>query len=122
MLEEVRNRMQQYDDAKDVHRFQLILDASDIFIKELPQGVTNTPELRLGIELLRHLISVTMITSLHQYEYNYDLQDEILYKKLAVFRRCIPESHKELRGFTEMLVGMRENEMDEILKTWGNNK
>jgi hypothetical protein len=38
-----------------------------------------------------------------------------LIKKLAVFRACIPESYKELRGLTEMLVGMGENEMNEII-------
>jgi hypothetical protein len=77
--------------------------------------VTNEIELKLGTELLRELMSVTLVTSLHQYEYNYDLQNDILYKKLAVFRLCIPESHSSLRGFTEMLVGMKENELDSLI-------
>jgi hypothetical protein len=117
MLEEVKNKIEQYEKLNDVHQFQLILDASKIFIQSLPMGVTNTLELNLGIELFKKLMSVTMVTSLHQYEYNYDLQNEILYKKLAVFRLCIPDTHKDLRGLTEMLVGMKENEMNDILKT-----
>jgi hypothetical protein len=80
------------------------------------KGVKSESELKIGVELFRKLMSVTMVTSLHQYEYNYDLQNEILYKKLAVFRLCIPETHKVLRGLTEMLVGMSENEMDEIIQ------
>jgi hypothetical protein len=116
MIEEVKSKIEQYKRLKDIHQFQLILDGASIFIKSLPNGVTNEGELNIGIELLRELISVTMVTSLHQYEYNYDLQNEILYKKLAVFRLCIPNSHRELRGLTESLVGMKENEMDEIIK------
>ncbi|UUV20445.1 hypothetical protein [Paenimyroides aestuarii] len=116
MLEEVKIKLEQYEILNDIHQFKLILDASKIFIDCLPNGVTNTSELNLGIELFRKLMSITMVTSLHQYEYNYDLQNDILYKKLAVFRLCIPESHKNLRGLTEMLVGMRENEMDDIIK------
>jgi hypothetical protein len=117
MLAEVTNKIEQYQTLNDVHQYQLILDASTVFIKALPLGVTNQGELSIGIELFRKLTSVTMITSLHQYEYDYDLQNDILYKKLAVFRLCIPDSHKGLRGLTEMLVGMQENEMDEIIKT-----
>lgn len=114
---EVRNKIDNYIKANDVHQFQLILDASTIFIKSFPKGVDSQSDLKIGIELFRHLMSVTMITSLHQYEYNYDLQNEILYKKIAVFRACIPDSHKELRGITETLVGMKENEMDDIIPT-----
>jgi hypothetical protein len=117
MLQEVQNKISQYYSAKDIHQFQLILDAATIFIRVLPKGVNDESELQLGIDLFRCLMSITMVTSLHQYEYNYDLQNEILYKKIAVFRLCIPDTHKSLRGLTEMLVGMKENEMDEIMKT-----
>ena len=113
MLKEVENKIKEYGNLNDVHQFQLILDASKMFIDALPNGANNESELNLGVELFRKLVCITMVTSLHQYEYNYDLQNEILYKKLAVFRLCIPE---KLRGLTEMLVGMRENEMDEIVK------
>lgn len=116
MLEEVKNKIEQYKSLNDIYQFQLILDASAIFIKSLPIGVNNQAELEIGVELFRKLMSVTMVTSLHQFEYNYELQNEILYKKLAVFRLCIPESHKELRGLTEMLVGMKESEIDDIIK------
>jgi len=109
MLQEVKNKIEEYQSLKDVHQYQLILDSASLFIKALPNGVTNDSELELGTELLRELMSVTMVTSLHQYEYNYDLQNDILHKKIAVFRRCIPETHSILRGFTEMLVGMKEN-------------
>ena len=117
MIEEVKSKIHQYKELKDIHQFQLILDSASVFIKSLPNGVTNKSELNLGIDLFRELMSVTMVSSLHQYEYNYDLQNEILYKKLAVFRLCIPDSHKELRGLTEMFVGMKENEMDEIISS-----
>lgn len=118
MLQEIQNKINQYKSANDIHQFQLILDAATLFIKDLPKGVNDESELLLGIDLLRCLMSVTMVTSLRQYEYNYDLQNEILYKKLIVFRLCIPDSHKQLRGLTEMLIGMKENEMDEIIKTF----
>ncbi len=116
MLKEIENKIKEYENLNDVYQFQLILDASKMFIDALPNGANNESELNLGVELFRKLVSITMVTSLHQYEYNYDLQNEILYKKLAVFRLCIPEKCKKLRGLTEMLVGMRENEMDEIVK------
>ncbi len=117
MLVKAEQKLQEYIEKNDIHQFNLILDAASNFIKSLPHGVTNVNEFDLGIKLLRALVSVTLVTSLHQYEYNYDLQNEILYKKLAVFRLCIPETHKELRGLTETLVGMRENEMEQILKS-----
>jgi hypothetical protein len=115
MLEEIKKKIEVYQNLKDVHQYQLILDSANLFIKAFPNGVTNEIELKLGTELLRELMSVTLVTSLHQYEYNYDLQNDILYKKLAVFRLCIPESHSSLRGFTEMLVGMKENELDSLI-------
>ncbi|HPD96389.1 MAG: hypothetical protein H6537_02980 [Bacteroidales bacterium] len=118
MLEEIQNKISKYERANDIHQFQLILDAATIFIKTFHEGVKDNSELQLGIDLFKFLTSITMVTSLHQYEYNYDLQNEILYKKLAVFRLCIPDTHKQLRGLTEMLVGMKENEMDEIIKTF----
>ena len=112
---EIKSKIDEYVTANDVHQFQLILDASTIFIKSFPNGVISQSDLKLGIELFRRLISVTMVTSLRQYENDYNLQNQILYKKLAVFRACIPESHKELRGLTEMLVGMSENELSKII-------
>ncbi|ELY1993127.1 hypothetical protein SL054_002497 [Flavobacterium psychrophilum] len=117
MLEKIKYKIEEYKKVNDVHQYQLILDASTIFIKSYSNGVSNESELNLGVELLRNLISVTMVTSLHQYEYNYELQNEILYKKIAVFRLCIPSSHGILRGFTETFVGMKENEMNEIILT-----
>jgi len=116
MLEDAKCKINKYTQKNDVHQFRLVLDAATIFIKFLPKGVSNELELNLGLEIFKNLISVTMVTSLHQYEYAYDLQNEILYKKLAVFRCCIPQSCKELRGLTETLVGMQENEMEEIIK------
>jgi len=117
MIEKIRNKIDDYVNANDVHKFQLILDASSIFIKSFPNGITSQSDLKIGIELFKQLVSVTMVTSLHQYEHNYDLQNEILYKKIAVFRTCIPDTHKDLRGLTEMLVGMDENEMNKIIPT-----
>ena len=117
MSEEIKYKIEEYKKVNDVHQYQLILDAATGFIKLYSNGVSNESELNLGIELLRNLISVTMVTSLHQYEYNYDLQNEILYKKIAVFRLCIPSSHANLRGLTETFAGMQENEMNEIIPT-----
>lgn len=117
MIEEIKNKINDYVSANDVHKFQLILDASSLFIQSFPNGVTSHSDLKIGVELFKQLVSVTMVTSLYQYEHNYDLQNEILYKKLAVFRTCIPDTHKDLRGLTEMLVGMGENEMDKITPT-----
>ena len=117
MLNKIEININEYLKAKDLHQYKLILDAASIFIKSFPNGVNNDYELTLGIDLFRQLVSITMIASLHQYEYNYDLQNEILYKKLAVFRICIPSSHSKLRKLTEMLVGMKEGEMDLIIPT-----
>lgn len=116
MLEKVQKLIDKYDYLNDVDQYKLILEAASIFIKTLPNGISNNSEFEIGIRLFKKLNEITMITSLHQYEYDYDLQNEILYKKLAVFRLCIPEEYKKLRGLTETLVGMKENKMDIILK------
>jgi len=117
MITEAKKKIEEYETKNDVHQFKLVLDAASIFISSLTHGVSTESELEMGIRIYKNLLSVNMITSLHQYEYDYDLQNEILYKKLGVFRLCIPETHKALRGLTETLVGMSEGEMDPIIKT-----
>lgn len=117
MLQEVKDKIENYKKLNNIYQYQLILDAASTFIRNLPEGVNNDEELELGIELFELLMSITMISSLHEFEYNYDLQNEILYKKLAVFRTCIPQTHSKLRNLTEMLVGMKAGKMDEITRT-----
>jgi hypothetical protein len=108
-MNEIENKIDNYKSLNDVNHYKIILDAADLFILNYPNGVIDDLSLELGIKLLRELISLTYLGSLHQYEHNYDLQNEILFKKIKVFKLCIPESHSKLRGLTEMLVGMKEN-------------
>lgn len=111
MITEIQEKITQYKLLNDIHQYRLVLDAAELFIKSYKNGVKSHLELDLGIELFKQLISVNYICSLHQYEYDYALQNEILFKKIKVFKACIPESHSKLRGLTEMLVGMKENEL-----------
>jgi hypothetical protein len=41
MLTEVTNKSEQYQTLNDVHQYQLILDASTVFIKALPSHFTK---------------------------------------------------------------------------------
>lgn len=108
-MKEIKNKLEDFKKIDDIHQYQKLLDITDDFIAAFPSGVSNEIELDLGIDLLKELISLTYIGSLHQYEHNYKLQNEILKNKIKVFKLCIPESHAKLRGLTEMLLGMKEN-------------
>lgn len=108
-IKEIKEQISTFLELNDIHKFSLILDAADSFIKAFPSGVKNNDELKLGIDLIRQLADLSYIGSLREYEFNFDLQNEILHKKIKVFKLCIPESHKELRGLTELIMGMKEN-------------
>ncbi len=114
MITEIRNKIGEYNRVNDIHQYRIILDAANLFIENYPNGVVAELELDLGIELLRELITLEMISSLRQYEYNYALQTEIIRYKIKVFKLCIPSSHAKLRGLTEMLLGMKENSVDDL--------
>jgi hypothetical protein len=105
----IKEKIETFDNINDIHQYRIILDAADLFINSYAEGVTNKDELNLGISLLRELIGISMIGSLREYEFDYDLEREIRHKKIKVFKLCIPSSHEELRGLTEMLLGMKEN-------------
>ncbi len=53
MIKEVVSKIEQYTKLKDIHQYQLILDAARIFIKHVPDGVTNDAELDTGVVLLK---------------------------------------------------------------------
>lgn len=109
MIQEIRSQIAEFKNINDIHKFRMLLDTADLFINTYANGVTNESELDLGIELLRELISLTYIVSYKQYDGDFELEKEIRYKKIKVFKLCIPDSHAKLRGITELLVGMREN-------------
>lgn len=107
----IKNLIEKYKKEDNIKNYRLILDAADEFLKDFVNGVNSNEELELGILLLNELINLSYIGSLREYENNFDLQNEILSKKIRVFKKCIPESHAKLRGYTEMLIGMKENEL-----------
>jgi hypothetical protein len=98
-----------FKEKNDLHQYRILLNIADSFIQKYSNGVTNDSELDLGILLLRELISLTYLSSLRQYENDFDLDREIRHKKIKVFKLCIPSSHEKLRGITELLLGMKEN-------------
>lgn len=108
---EIKRKMDEYIQAQDIHQYRKMLDAADLFIKSYPNGIDNPNDLELGIALFKEMNSLEYITSLRQYENDTDLYREILIKKVKIFRACIPHSHDKLRGLTEMLIGMKENEL-----------
>lgn len=112
MIATIREKLAAYNSKNDVHQFRLILDGADLFIQSFPNGVQSEEDLNVGIELLRSLVSLSYLGSLREYENDFKLQNEIITKRIRVFKLCIPESHKQLRGMTELLVGMKENALN----------
>jgi hypothetical protein len=109
MLEEIKKRMEDYSSRNDIHQYRLMLDVADLFINHFGHGVKSELELEIGIDLFKQLVILNSIGSLREYEHNYELHKEIRHKMIRVFKRCIPESHKKLRGMTELLVGKKED-------------
>ena len=99
----VKDKLDKYDTADDIHQYQLVLDATKIFLEE-----KSSVNLKTGIRLFKTLNNLSYIGSLRQYENDYDLQNKILYARIRVFKACIPDTHIELRNLTETLVGMKE--------------
>jgi hypothetical protein len=111
MIDKINSKIEKYDLLDDIHEHRTLLDASDLFIQNYPSGVNSKEELLIGIKLVRKLVSLSFIASMPQYEHNYDLQNDILVSKVKVFKLCISESHSELRGLTELILGMKENSL-----------
>ncbi|ASS49379.1 MAG: hypothetical protein A3D31_03345 [Candidatus Fluviicola riflensis] len=111
MIEIIKSKIEAYNVKKDVHSFELILEAADIFIECRKNGSISDDEIELSRNLIIKLVEVSFIASIPQYEHDYKLQNRMLIKKKQVFKLSIPESHKEIRGLTEMLIGMKENEL-----------
>gem|GEM_PF-6679999 len=108
-LEQIKNRIYLFNSKNDIHQYKELLDIADKFINSFPYGIETQEELDLGIILIKELISISYIFSLKQYESDFDLEKEIRYKKIKIFKLCIPNSHQKLRGITELLLGMKEN-------------
>lgn len=108
-MNDIKKRIASFKEKNDVHQYSVLLKIADDFIMTFSNGVNEGEELDLGIDLLRELISINYIFSFKEYEGNFDLDKEIRYKKIKIFKLCIPTSHAKLRGMTELLLGMREN-------------
>lgn len=108
MLESIRKKIAQYEATDDVHQYALIREASHLFLELFPDEATLENGVKEGMMLVRHLQSLSYLGSMRQYENEYALQTEILTLKVRVFKRCIPSSHGELRGLTELMLGMKE--------------
>lgn len=111
MKNEIEEKISKYNELNDVHKFRIILDAADLYIKGREQGVISDSEIELGKAVFIKMVEISFVASLHQYEHDYKLQREMLIKKIRVFKYCIPDSHIEIRKVTEMLIGMKENEL-----------
>lgn len=109
MLAPIREKIAQYEAADDVHQHGLILEAARQYLELFPTEATPENGLEEGISLLRHLQSLSYLGSMREYENEYALQNEILTLKIRIYKRCIPSSHQELRGFIELFHGMKED-------------
>lgn len=108
-MADVISKIEQFRTCNDIHQYKLILEAADLFISQFPDGIIEPGQLDVGIALLRELRNISIVTSLREYEYNYDLDRDIRNKTIKTFKLCIPASHKKLRGITELLLGMKED-------------
>ena len=111
MSEKIKDILKQYTALNDVHSYRMVLDAAQLFLANHPNGADHPDDLKLGIELVRHLVELTHLSAMREYEHDYTLQNEILKTKIKLFKSCIPATHKELRGLTELMVGLKENEL-----------
>ena len=105
----IREKIARYEAANDVHQHGLIIDAAHQFLELFPLEATPENGLSEGLSLIRHLQSLNYLGSITQYENNYALQNEILALKVRIFKRCMPTTHSELRGLTELILGMKED-------------
>ncbi len=109
MLNPIREKIAQYEAADDIHQYGLIREAAHQYLELFPIEATPENGLEEGLILIRHLQRLSYLGSLPQYEHDYVLHNELLALKVRIFKRCIPSTHSELRGLTEMLLGMKED-------------
>lgn len=112
MLTSVREKIAQFEAANDVHQFGLIQEAAQQYLELFPTEATPENGLQEGIQLVRHLQKLHYLGTLPHYEHDYALHNDLLKLKVRIFKRCIPASHSELRGLTELLLGMKENALN----------
>lgn len=112
MLAPIREKIAQYEAANDILQHTLIRDAAQLFLELFPTEATSENGVSEGITIVRHLQSLSYLSGMREYENDYALHNEILTLKIRVFKRCIPASHSELRGLTELLLGMKEDALD----------
>lgn len=110
MLTELKKSLIEYKQGSTCD-YRKLLDVADNFLREFPSGVGTKDDFQFGTELFRALVDLSYITSTKELENDHKLYREILQKKIRVFKRCIPSEYSELRGLTELLVGMHEDEL-----------
>lgn len=110
MLRDLTERLVSYKRNPDGHQ-QKLLDIANSFVETFPDGIKTSADLELGIELFKELVNLSYICSTREFENDHKLYRDILQKKIKVFKRCIPSEYSKLRGLTELLVGMKENEL-----------
>jgi hypothetical protein len=110
MIEAFKTRLDEIKSHRPYDHKRL-LTLVDEFLQEYPSGARSKVELDLTIELFRELVALTYLTSTREYENDHKLYREILQKKIRLFKRCIPIEIKQVRGLTELLMGMREDEL-----------
>ena len=87
----------------------MILEAARQYLELFPIEATPENGLEEGQTLVRYLQQLSYLGTLPQYEHEYALHNETLALKVRIFKRCIPSTHSELRGLTELLLGMKED-------------
>lgn len=112
MLTTVKEKIAQFEAANDLHQYGLIQEAAQLYLELFPIEATPENGLNEGIQLVRHLQRLHYLGTLPQYEHEYALHNELLKLKVRIFKRCIPASHSEVRGLTELLLGMKENALN----------
>jgi hypothetical protein len=110
MIQEFKNRLDTIKSRRPFDHRQLLTLVDD-FLEAYPSGAQNNNELDFAVQLFRELAALTYLTSTREYEHDHKLYREILQKKVRLFKRCIPLEIKQVRGLTELLLGMQEDEL-----------
>ena len=93
-------------------KYKILFKATDLFLKSFPNGDLGDENQKIGHELCRKLHNTRFIATLPEFEHDYELQEEITFRIIKVFKTLIPNESKELKGLTELIAGMNENELD----------
>jgi hypothetical protein len=109
----LRNELKELTSIRTIESCNKLIALSDAFVALFPRGVSTEEELDLGVDLVRKLVSASYITSTKEFEHDHRLYRNILRRKIQVFKMCIPQNFSKLRGITELLVGMKENELSQ---------